>query len=101
VTGCAKTRRVWSGHIPNAINIGLGGQFASWAGTLIPIGADIAIVADSQQQVDEAVMRLARVGHETVHGFILTENYEGESRAVPQFSVNDAYDRTAGGNFSS
>ena len=87
-----------AGHIPNAINIGLGGQFASWAGTLIPIGTEIAIVADSQQQLDEAVMRLARVGHETVHGFILTENYEGESRAVPQFSVNDAYDRTAGGN---
>src|SRR5690606_30187323 len=27
------------GHIPNSINIGLGGQFASWAGILIPIGA--------------------------------------------------------------
>ncbi len=28
-----------AGHIPSSINIGLGGQFASWAGTLIPIGA--------------------------------------------------------------
>jgi len=87
-----------AGHIPNAINIGLGGQFASWAGTLIPIGADIAIIADSQQQVDEGVMRLARVGHETVHGFILTSNYTGERRTVPQLSVNEAYERTAGEN---
>ncbi|MBK6751658.1 MAG: rhodanese-like domain-containing protein [Acidobacteria bacterium] len=36
------------GHIPNSINIGLGGQFASWAGTLIPIGTPIAIVADNE-----------------------------------------------------
>ena len=84
-------------HIPNAINIGLGGQFASWAGTLIPIGADIAIVADSQQQVDEAVMRLARVGHENVQAFILTGNYTGETRGLPQLSVNEVYERTGSG----
>ena len=41
-------------------------------------------------------MRLARVGHETVHGFILTSNYTGERRTVPQLSVNEAYERTAG-----
>ena len=61
-------------HIPNSINIGLGGQFASWAGTLVPIGTPIAIVADNETQVDEACTRLARVGHETVTGFILLHN---------------------------
>ena len=84
-----------SGHIPNSINIGLGGQFASWAGTLIPIGTNIAVVADSQTQADEAVMRLARVGHETVSGFILTSNYAGERRTVPQLSVNEVCDLTS------
>ena len=57
-------------HIPNAINIGLGGQFASWAGTLVPIGTPLAIAAETIAQADEAVMRLARVGHETVKGFV-------------------------------
>lgn len=93
-----KNSEYGAGHIPNSINIGLGGQFASWAGTLIPIGAEIAIVADSQEQVDEAVMRLARVGHETVRGFIMTNNYTGKRRTVQQLSVNEAYDRTAAGN---
>ena len=69
-----------SGHIPNSINIGLGGQFASWAGTLIPIGAAIAVVADNETQVDEAVTRLARVGHESVKGFIFIHNYIGEMK---------------------
>lgn len=76
-------------HIPNAINIGLGGQFASWAGTLIPIGMPIAIAAGSPAQVDEAFMRLARVGHETVAGFILMEDFTGETKRVEQVSVEE------------
>ena len=76
-----------AGHAPNSLNIGLGGQFASWAGTLIPIGTPIAIVAETNDQVDEAVMRLARVGHETVTGFILIGDYEGERKTVEQVPV--------------
>jgi len=83
-----------AGHIPNSINIGLRGQFASWAGTLIPIGAFIAVVADNQTQVDEAVTRLARVGHETVTGFILIGDYTGETKAVEQVSVNEVSELT-------
>jgi glyoxylase-like metal-dependent hydrolase (beta-lactamase superfamily II)/rhodanese-related sulfurtransferase len=78
-----------SGHVPNSINIGLGGQFASWAGTLIPIGTAVAIVADSQEQVDEAFMRLARVGIETATGFILIDKYEGERKVVEQVVVQE------------
>lgn len=76
-----------SAHIPNAINIGLGGQFASWAGTLVTIGTPIAIAAESQEQVDEAVMRLARVGIETVKGFILMKDFSGEKTSVEQLPV--------------
>ena len=76
-----------AGHIPNAINIGLGGQFATWAGTLVPIGTPLAISADTQEQIDEAVMRLARVGHETVKGFILLEDFTGEKKTVEQITV--------------
>ncbi len=78
-----------AGHIPNSINIGLGGQFASWAGTMIPIGTKIAIVAETQEQVDEAVMRLARVGHDTVTGFIMIGDYTGAKNVIEQISVED------------
>ena len=76
-----------AGHVPNSINIGLGGQFASWAGTMIPIGTSIAIVADTKQHVDEAVTRLARVGHDTVNGYVLAVNYAGKQRTVKQIPV--------------
>jgi hydroxyacylglutathione hydrolase len=81
-----------AGHVPNSINIGLGGQFASWAGTMIPIGTPLAIVADTQQQIDEAVMRLARVGHETVIGVLLMNDYAGDRRVIEQVSVREMND---------
>ena len=57
-------------HIPGSLNIGLGGQFAMWAGSLIPFTAEILIIADTNAQVDEAVVRLARVGIENVRGYL-------------------------------
>jgi hydroxyacylglutathione hydrolase len=86
-------------HIPNSINIGLGGQFASWAGTMIPIGTTLAIVADTKDQVDEAFTRLARVGHETVSGYILFEDYIGETKTIEQISVEEVSKLTQTGKF--
>lgn len=59
-----------AGHVPGALNIGLGGQFASWAGSLIPMTSPIAILADSEEQVEEVQVRLARVGLENVQGYL-------------------------------
>ncbi len=84
-----------AGHIPNTVNIGLGGQFASWAGTLLAIGTPVAIVAENQEQVDEGFMRLARVGIETVKGFILMKDYTGKTKTVEQVSVEQAEEATA------
>lgn len=81
-------------HVPNSINIGLGGQFASWAGTMIPIGTPMAIVAETNEQIDEAFMRLARVGHDTVKGFILISDYTGETKTVEQVAVEEVFGLT-------
>ncbi len=59
-----------NGHAPGALNIGLSGQFASWAGTLIPMGTPIVIISEDVGQVDEAVTRLARVGLDSVKGYL-------------------------------
>ncbi len=83
------------GHVRNSINIGLGGQFASWAGTLIPIGTTVALVGENGEQIDEAFMRLARVGIETVKGYILIGNFAGEKLEVEQASVQAASEKTA------
>lgn len=59
-----------AGHVPGSLNIGLAGQFASWAGALVPVGAPLIVVAGAPVQVDETIVRLARVGHESVKGFL-------------------------------
>jgi glyoxylase-like metal-dependent hydrolase (beta-lactamase superfamily II)/3-mercaptopyruvate sulfurtransferase SseA len=59
-----------TGHVPGSINVGLSGQFASWAGTLLPADARLLIVAEDEEQVDEATLRLSRVGIESVAGYL-------------------------------
>ncbi|HQU84306.1 MAG TPA: rhodanese-like domain-containing protein [Pyrinomonadaceae bacterium] len=81
-------------HIPNSVNIGLGGQFASWAGTLIPIETPVALVAETETQVDEAFMRLARVGIESVKGYILIDEFTGEKKSVEQVAVAEVMELT-------
>jgi len=83
-----------AGHVPGALNIGLGGQFASWAGQLIKFDAPIVIVAEDESKVDEAVLRLARVGIENVKGY-LAGGMDAWRRAglgmnaITQISVDD------------
>jgi rhodanese-related sulfurtransferase len=42
-------------------------------------------------------MRLARVGHETVTGYILFDDYGGDQKAVDQVSVNEASEYISSG----
>ncbi len=86
-----------AGHVPGALNIGLGGQFAMWAGSLIPMTSSIVIVAESNQKVAEAQMRLARVGLENVRGYLAGGMYAWhragfEVTTVPQISVAELKD---------
>jgi glyoxylase-like metal-dependent hydrolase (beta-lactamase superfamily II)/rhodanese-related sulfurtransferase len=89
-----KNSEYGAAHVPNSINIGLGGQFASWAGIMIPIGTKLAIVAENQEQIDEAFMRLARVGHESVTGFILIGDYTGATKTIEQVAVQEVAELT-------
>ena len=58
------------GHVPGSTHIGLGGQFASWAGSLLPFDVPIVLVAAGDDEVAEARLRLARVGVEDVAGYL-------------------------------
>jgi hydroxyacylglutathione hydrolase len=55
-------------HIPGSLNIGLNGDFAVWVGTLIDNGP-LLLVCDEGKEI-ESVTRLARVGYESVTGFL-------------------------------
>jgi hydroxyacylglutathione hydrolase len=57
-----------AGHVPGSLQIGLGGQFAAWAGALIGLDRDVVLVCEDD--VEEARLRLARVGIDRVVGYL-------------------------------
>ena len=56
-----------NGHLRGSLNVGLEGRYAEYAGSVIPQGAQIVIVADPGAG-HEAKLRLARIGCDDVAG---------------------------------
>jgi rhodanese-related sulfurtransferase/glyoxylase-like metal-dependent hydrolase (beta-lactamase superfamily II) len=57
------------GHLAGSINIGLGGQYATWAGTVLERAKPIVIVAEPGRE-QEAALRLGRIGFDHVKGYL-------------------------------
>ena len=57
-------------HVPDSVNIALSGQFASWAGTVLGLAAHPVLIAGSEEQLEEARLRLTRVGIEVLGGYL-------------------------------
>jgi rhodanese-related sulfurtransferase len=57
------------GHLAGSINIGLGGQYATWAGTVLDRATPIVIIAESGREL-EAALRLGRIGFDHVSGYL-------------------------------
>ncbi|MDA2929459.1 MBL fold metallo-hydrolase [Acidobacteria bacterium AH-259-O06] len=56
-------------HLAGSTNIGLGGNYASWAGTLLDPGKVIVIIAEPGSE-EEAAVRLGRIGFDYVAGYL-------------------------------
>lgn len=56
-------------HLAGSINIGLGGQYATWAGTLLDRSKPIVIIAEPGRE-QEAALRLGRIGFDHVRGYL-------------------------------
>ncbi|MGD9932598.1 MAG: rhodanese-like domain-containing protein [Dehalococcoidia bacterium] len=56
-------------HLRSAVNVGLDGQFATYAGTVIKQGQPVVIVGEPGREV-EAATRLGRIGFDQVKGYL-------------------------------
>jgi hydroxyacylglutathione hydrolase len=56
-------------HLRGSVNVGLGGSYATWAGTILDGTRPIVIVADPGRE-QEAAMRLGRIGFDNVAGYL-------------------------------
>jgi len=67
-------------HLTGAMNIGLGGQYATWAGTLLSRERPIVIIADPGRE-EEAETRLGRIGFDHIAGYLEGGMQRVEERA--------------------
>ncbi|MCX2575181.1 MBL fold metallo-hydrolase [Pedobacter sandarakinus] len=58
------------GFIPNAINIGIDGNFAPWVGTLIPDIRQPILLVNEDGRNEEVLTRLSRVGFDGTLGYL-------------------------------
>ena len=56
-------------HLTGSINIGLSGQYATWAGTILNREKPIVVIANPGRESESAV-RLGRIGFDNVAGFL-------------------------------
>ena len=56
-------------HLKGSINIGLVGQYASWAGTLLRRDKPIVLITESGAE-EESALRLGRIGFDHIAGYL-------------------------------
>ncbi len=78
ILDCRDGEAFAKGHWQDAVNIGLDGKYATWAGTLLEERRPIAIVADPGAE-REAILRLGRIGFDRILGYL-----EGGFDATPE-----------------
>jgi len=66
-------------HLAGSINIGLGGQYATWAGTMLDRKHPIVIIAAPGREAESAI-RLGRIGFDHVAGYLQNGLHSPESR---------------------
>ena len=92
-----------AGHVPGAVNIDLHGEFAPWAGALLPSAMPIVVVAADDEQLHETVTRLARVGLDNVVGHLgrgpaAWEDSGRPLERIPQLPVAELESRVRSGS---
>lgn len=70
-------------HIPGSFHIDLGGNFATFAGWVLPPDADILLVANDSAAAREARVWLQRVGLDRVVGFLDGGLFEWAKAGLP------------------
>lgn len=89
-------------HVPGSYHIDFGGNFATFAGWVLPPNADILLVAEKTEETEEAVVWLRRVGLDQAIGYLDGGMYEWAKAGlptehIPQFSAEDLNKRITSG----
>ncbi len=71
-----------AGHIPSSIGLEMSDRVGVWAGWLLPFDAEVVIVAERGQDVDEVAIQLGRIGFDHVAGVLYDLDSWAESNGA-------------------
>lgn len=94
VLDCRSPEAFGGGHMPGALNVGLTGAFATWAGTVLPADSKILLVLEAPSDLWKVTWELLRIGYDLPVGWLAggMKQWRTAGQAVefvPQWTVND------------
>lgn len=66
-----RSPEAFASHIPEAVNVGLGSSFATWAGSVLPPEVPLILVLERSQDLWEVCWQLLRVGYDLPRGWLV------------------------------
>lgn len=80
-----------AGHIPGSVFVGVGSSFSTWMGWLAPYDRDLALIANDEEQAQEALTMLHRIGLDRVAGYHAgVESWRQSGRSLASLEVASA-----------
>lgn len=67
------------GHLPGSLSVELGENFGTWVGWLIEFDTPLTLVLDEDQDQDDAIRQLIRIGYDDVRGIVRPNSGFSES----------------------
>ncbi len=88
-------------HVPGAYHIDLGGNFATFAGWVLPPEEKILLVTNNSNEARDAAVWLRRVGLDRVAGFLKGGMFEWAKSGLPtghvcQLSIREIHEKATG-----
>ena len=97
------------GHVPGTLNVPLGRDFTTWAGSVIPYGREFYLIVDDDRPdaADEAVRDLALIGLDAVGGWFgaevvdrWVERHQQQAESIGEITADELEARLAAGTVS-
>lgn len=70
VVDCRSPEAFAGAHIPGSLNVGAGTSFPTWAGSILPVEAELLLVVDDPGQLWDIYWKLLRIGYREPTGWL-------------------------------
>jgi hydroxyacylglutathione hydrolase len=91
---CRSPEAFGSGHVPRALNVGLGPSFPTWFGSVVPFDAPVLLVLEQASDLWDACWSMLRIGYALPQGWLAGAMFAWRTSgraiaALPQWTAHD------------